>query len=64
MTQRKQTTLKMCPFCRAREPVVRLIEPDIGVYCDGCGAWMPSRASSDPTRRHTATEGWNRRADG
>ena len=53
------TEAKPCPFCGTSG--IKIDVKPHGVLCHGCGAWMPSRVSTDITRNHTAIEGWNRR---
>lgn len=58
----KNAELLPCPFCGASGDALKLQGFDDGVLCHGCGAWMPSRSSSNPGESHGAVEGWNRRA--
>jgi hypothetical protein len=49
-----------CPFCGNTN--VKVHYNDTGVSCN-CGAWMPSRISSDPARCQRGVEAWNRRVE-
>lgn len=53
--------VKPCPFCGSIE--IGVFPDDHGVICHVCGAWMPSRFSTDKERNHGALEMWNTRKE-
>ena len=58
---RVEAVVLPCPFCGATGEAVEHKPYDSGVLCNGCGVWMPSRASTESGRSHGALEMWNHR---
>jgi hypothetical protein len=58
---KERRNVKPCPFCGSNH--IDVMPLDRGVQCDECGAFVPSRVSTDITRNQVALEMWNTRKE-